>query len=119
MPFGLTNAPVTFMSLMQTILHPLLDVCVIVYIDDILIYSKNTEDHFHHLEQVLELLRKNQLYGKLSKCAFLKTEVNFLGHVISANGIAVEPVKIEAIQTWPTPTSLVNLQSFLGLANFY
>jgi RNase H-like domain found in reverse transcriptase/Integrase zinc binding domain/Reverse transcriptase (RNA-dependent DNA polymerase) len=119
MPFGLTNAPATFMGLMQTILHPLLDVCVIVYIDDILIYSKNSEDHLHHLEQVLELLRKNQLYGKLSKCDFFKSQVDFLGHVVSANGIAVEPVKIDAIQAWPTPTSLLNLMSFLGLANFY
>ena len=117
--FGLTNAPATFMALMHTVLHPLLDVCVIVYLDDILIYSKDPAEHLQHLEQVLKLLCENQLYGKLSKCDFFQSQVNFLGHIISADGIAVEPIKIEAIQSWPTPTSLLDVQSFLGLANFY
>src|ERR1035438_2926025 len=107
------------MALMHTVLHPLLDVCVIVYLDDILIYSKDPSEHLQYLEQVLELLCENQLYGKLSKCDFSQSQVNFLGCIISADGIAVEPIKIEAIQSWPTPTSLLNVQSFLGLANFY
>ena len=82
LPFGLTNAPATFMALMHTVLHPLLDVCVIVYLDDILIYSKDPSEHLQHLEQVLELLRENQLYGKLSKCDFSQSQVNFLGYII-------------------------------------
>ena len=119
LPFGLTNAPATFMALMHTVLHPLLDICVIVYIDVILIYLKSPTEYFQHLEQVLKIFHQNQLYGKLSKGKFFKTEVNFLGHVVSANGIAVKPVNIEAIQAWPTPSSLIQVQSFLGLANFY
>src|ERR1035438_6474655 len=107
------------MALMHTVLHPLLDVCVIVYLDDILFYSKDPSEYLQHLEQVLHLLRENQLYGKLSKCDFSQPQVNFLSHIISADGIAVEPVKIEAIQSWPTPTSLLNVQSFLGLAHLY
>ena len=107
------------MALMHTVFHPLLDVCVIVYLDDILIYSKDPSEHLQHLEQVLKLLRENQLYGKLSKCDFFQSHVNFLGHIVSDDGIAVEPIKIEAIQSWPTPISLINVQSFLGLANFY
>ena len=97
LPFGLTNAPATFMALMHMIFHPLLDVCVIVYLDDILIYLKDPSEHLQHLEQVLKLLRENQLYGKLSKWDFSQSQVNFLGNVISADSIAVEPIKIEAI----------------------
>ena len=119
LPFGLTNAPVTFMALMHTVFHPLLDVCVIVYLDDILIYSKNPSEHLQHLKQVLKLLCEHKLYGKLSKCSFFESQVDFLDHIISADGIAVEPIKIEAIQSWPTPTLLMNVQSFLSLANFY
>ena len=117
--FSLTNAPATFMALMHTIFHPLLDVCVIVYLNDILIYSKDPTEHLQHLEQVLKLLCEHQLYGKLSKCDFSQSQVNFLGHIISADSIPVELIKVEAIQSWPKPTSLLNVQSFLGLTNFY
>src|SRR4051812_18327018 len=119
MPFGLTNAPATFQALVQDILRPLLDKCVIVYIDDILVYSKNDADHQEHLRQVLALLRKHQLYGKTTKCEFFKTTVEYLGHVISAQGIATNPKKVETIKAWPAPTNLKELQSFLGMCNYY
>src|SRR3954470_2239142 len=119
MPFGLTNAPATFQALVQDILRPLLDKCVIVYIDDILVYSKNDANHQEHLRQVLALLRKHQLYGKTTKCEFFKTAVEYLGHVISAQGIATDPKKVETIKAWPAPTNLKELQSFLSMCNYY
>src|SRR3954468_19781935 len=87
MPFGLTNAPATFQALVQDVLRPLLDRCVIVYIDDILIYSQDEQEHAEHLRQVLRLLRQHQLYGKISKCEFFKKSVEYLGHIISSDGI--------------------------------
>ena len=119
MPFGLTNAPATFQALVQDVLRPLLDISVIVYIDDILIYSQNDQDHAHHVRQVLELLRQHKLYGTMAKCEFFKDSVEYLGHVISAQGIATDPKKVEAIREWPTPANLKELQSFLGLCNYY
>src|SRR3954462_4413005 len=119
MPFGLTNAPTTFQALVQDILCPLLDKCIIVYIDDILVYSKNDTDHQEHLRQVLALLRKHQLYGKTTKCEFFKTTVEYLGHVISVQGITTDPKKVETIKAWPAPTNLKELQSFLGMCNYY
>ena len=86
------------MTLMNKIFQALLDKCVIIYLDDILVYSKNTEEHLQHLEQVFQILRKHQLYAKITKCDFLKKQVEFLGHVVSDKGLAVEPHKIEAIQ---------------------
>src|SRR5919107_959472 len=109
MPFGLTNAPATFQALMQDIFRPLLDKCVIVYLDDILIFSQNETDHKQHIEQVFEILRKNQLYSRTSKCEFFETSVEYLGHVISAEGIATDPKKVEAIKNWPAPTNLKEL----------
>jgi RNase H-like domain found in reverse transcriptase/Reverse transcriptase (RNA-dependent DNA polymerase)/Integrase zinc binding domain/Chromo (CHRromatin Organisation MOdifier) domain/gag-polyprotein putative aspartyl protease len=119
MPFGLTNAPATFMTIMNNILHPLLDKCVIVYIDDILIYSKNEEEHEKHLRQVLTLLRENKLYGKLSKCEFFKESVEFLGHVVSSKGVETEAKKVQTIKDWPKPENVKELMSFLGLCNYY
>jgi Reverse transcriptase (RNA-dependent DNA polymerase)/RNase H-like domain found in reverse transcriptase len=119
MPFGLTNAPATFQALVQDILRPLLDKSVIVYIDDILIYSKNEEEHQRHIRQVLEILRKHQLYGKINKCEFFKNSVEYLGHIISATGIATDPKKVDTIKDWPEPRNLKELQSFLGLCNYY
>jgi len=97
MPFGLTNAPATFQALVQDVLRPFLDKFVIVYIDDILIYSQNDQEHQEHLRQVLELLRQHKLYGKVTKCEFFKESVEYLGHIISAKGIATDPKKINSI----------------------
>ena len=119
MPFGLTNAPATFMTLMNDVMGPLLDKCVIVYLDDILIFSQNEQEHEKHLRQVLELLRQHKLYGKASKCEFFKESIEFLGHVISAEGIAVDPNKIQVIKEWPTPRHVKDIQAFLGLCNYY
>ena len=98
MPFGLTNAPATFQRLVNDIFRPLLDECVVVYLDDILIYSINLESHHRHLQQVFDILWREQLYCKKSKCEFLKTSVEYLGHVISDQGIQVNPKKVESIQ---------------------
>ncbi|KAD5802972.1 hypothetical protein E3N88_14332 [Mikania micrantha] len=103
MPFGLTNAPAVFMDLMNRVCKPYLDKFVIVFIDDILIYSRTREDHEQHLKLVLELLGKEKLYAKFSKCAFWLQEVHFLGHVVNANGIHVDHSKIEAIKNWEAP----------------
>ncbi|GKA01932.1 putative reverse transcriptase domain-containing protein [Tanacetum coccineum] len=115
----LTNAPVVFMDLMNRVCKPYLDKFVIVFIDDILIYSKTKEDHEVHLGLVLELLRKEKLYAKFSKCEFWLQEVHFLGHVVNQNGIHVDPSKIEAVKNWKTPTTPSEIRSFLGLAGYY
>jgi hypothetical protein len=119
MPFGLTNAPATFQSLVQDILRPHLDAFVIVYIDDILIYSQNEAEHMQHVRKVLELLRQHKMYGKISKCEFFKEAVEYLGHIISSKGISTDPKKITTIQDWPQPKNIKELQSFLGLCNYY
>lgn len=119
MPFGLTNAPTTFMDLMNRIFQPYLDQFVVVFIDDILVYSKSEKDHEQHLQIVLQILREKQLYGKLSKCEFWLSEVVFLGHVVSADGIRVDPKKIEAVIQWKVPKNVSEVRSFLGLAGYY
>jgi hypothetical protein len=119
MPFGLTNAPAIFMDLMHRIFRPHLDKFVIVFIDDILIYSKSKAEHEVHLRIVLELLNKEQLYAKFSKCEFWLSEVQFLGHIINSKGIHVDPIKIEAVRNWPPPTTPTEIRSFLGLAGYY
>ncbi|GJU99121.1 putative reverse transcriptase domain-containing protein [Tanacetum coccineum] len=116
MPFGLTNAPTVFMDLMNRVCKPYLDKFVIVFIDDILIYSKTKEDHEVHLRLVLELLRKEKLYAKFSKCEFWLQEVHFLGHVVNQSGIHMDPSKIEAVKNWKAPTTSSEIRSFLGLA---
>ncbi|GJY21202.1 putative reverse transcriptase domain-containing protein [Tanacetum coccineum] len=103
MPFGLTNAPVVFMDLMNRVCKPYLDKFVIVFIDDILIYSKNKKEHEEHLKAVLELLKKEKLYAKFSKCEFWIPKVQFLGHVIDSQGIHVDPAQIESIKDWESP----------------
>ncbi|WVZ49086.1 hypothetical protein U9M48_000467 [Paspalum notatum var. saurae] len=119
MAFGLSGAPATFQCAMNTTLQPLLRKCVLVFFDDILVYSKSLEDHLVHLRQVLELLHKDQWKVKLSKCSFLQNSISYLGHVISQGGVATDPAKIEAIMSWPTPTNIKDLRSFLGLAGYY
>ena len=119
MPFGLTNAPATFMALMNKVFHEFLDKFVIVFIDDILIYSKSEEEHAEHLRMVLNLLREKELYGKFSKCAFWLKEVLFLGHLISGKGLEVDPRKIEAVVKWEPPLNVSELRSFLGMAGYY
>ncbi|KAJ9553882.1 LOW QUALITY PROTEIN: hypothetical protein OSB04_017927 [Centaurea solstitialis] len=103
MPFGLTNAPAAFMDLMNRVCRPMLDRSVIVFIDDILIYSKSKEEHVEHLREVLKVLRKEKLYAKFSKCDFWLQEVQFLGHLVNREGIKVDPAKVEAVMKWETP----------------
>jgi hypothetical protein len=119
LPFGLTNAPATFMHLMQTIFRPFLDDFVIVFLDDILIYSKTLEEHKKHIEQVLELLRQNKLYAKKSKCEFFKRSIEFLGHTLSGSGKGMQEDKVKAIREWPVPKNASEIRSFLGLAGWY
>ena len=119
MPFGLTNAPAVFMDLMNQLFRPYLDTFVVIFIDDILIYSPSEEAHAEHLRIVLSILRKNKLYAKFSKCEFWLSEVRFLGHVVSAKGISVDPSKIESVKGWARPTTVTEIRSFLGLAGYY
>ena len=119
MPFGLTIAPAAFIDLMNRVFQPYLDRFVIVFIDDILVYSGSSEEHLEHLKIVLQTLRERQLYAKLSKCKFWLDKVAFLGHVISAEGVSVDPQKIEAVVNWKPPKNVSEVGSFLGLAGYY
>ena len=119
MPFGLTNAPAAFMDLMHKVFQPYLDQFVVVFVDDILIYFQSEWEHEDHLRIVLQLLRDHQLYAKFSKCEFLLTKVRFLGHMVSASGVSVNPEKIEAVMSWERPKSVFEIRSFLGLAGYY
>jgi hypothetical protein len=106
LPFGLTNAPGVFMSLMNGVFREYLDKFIQVFIDDILIYSRTMEEHDEHLRLVLQCLREHKLYGKLSKCSFYQSKIHYLGHVISDEGIVMDPTKVEAIMEWPAPTNV-------------
>ncbi|KAH0661922.1 hypothetical protein KY284_026853 [Solanum tuberosum] len=119
MSFGLTNVLATFMDLMNRVFKPYLDMFVIVFINDILIYSRNKEDHASHLRMVLQTLKDRELYAKFSKCEFWLMSVAFLGHIVSGDGIKVDTLKIEAVQNWTRPTSPTDIRSLLGLADYY
>ncbi|GJT47142.1 reverse transcriptase domain-containing protein [Tanacetum coccineum] len=119
MPFGLTNAPAVLMDLMNRVCKPYLDKFVIVFIDDILIYSKTKEDHENHLRLMLDLIRKEKLYAKFSKCEFWLQEVHFLRHLVNHEGIHMDPSKIKAMKSWKAPTTPSEVRSFLGLAGYY
>ena len=117
--FGLTNAPISFMHLMNSVLRPYLDSFVIVFIDDILVYSHSQEEHAVHLRVVLQRLREEKLYAKFSKCEFWLSSVAILGHVVSSEGIQVDPKKIEAVQSWPRSSLAIEIRSVLCLAGYY
>jgi hypothetical protein len=119
MSFGLTNAPAYFMYLMNSVFMRELDKFVVVFIDDILIYSKNQEDHARHLHIILQRLREHHLYAKFSKHEFLLDTVKFFGHTISSDGISVDPSKVQEVMDWKLPTSVHQIRSFLGLAGYY
>nr|GEU98354.1 hypothetical protein [Tanacetum cinerariifolium] len=119
MPFRLTNVPAVFMDLMNRVCNPYLDKFVIVFIDDILVYSKDKEEHGEHLKIILELLKKERLYAKFSKCDFWLDSVQFLGHVIDRSGVHVDPAKIKAIKNWAAPTTPMEVRQFLRLAGYY
>lgn len=119
MPFGLTNAPATLQSLMNEIFTEHIRDFILVFFDDILVYSWSREDHLIHLQQVLEILRTNQLKAKLSKCVFDVQEVEYLGHIISRQGVATSPKKIQDIQNWSIPQIVTQLRSFLGITGYY
>jgi hypothetical protein len=119
MTFGLTNALTYFMYLMDKVFIEYLDKFAMLFIDDILIYSRSEERHEEHLRLVLQKLREHRLYAKLSKCEFWMNQVAFLGHVISKEGISVDPRKVHDVLSWNAPMSVSDIQSFLGLARYY
>jgi hypothetical protein len=119
MSFGLTNVPTYFMYLMNSVFMPELDKFVVVFIDDILVYSKNEAEDGKHLHTVLQRLREHCLYAKLAKCDFWLKEIKFLGHTISEGGIAIDPDKVHEVMNWKPPTTVHQIRSFLGLAEYY
>src|SRR6202167_5723080 len=119
MPFRLTNSPVAFQRFMNNIFADMLNVCVIVYLNDILIYSDNTELHRKHVHEVLQRLRQNGLYAGVNKCTFHANTVEYLGYILSPTGLSMDPAKVQTVQDWPEPCKVKDVQSFLGFANFY
>jgi len=119
MAFGLTGAPATFLKAMNITLGPLLRKCVLVFFDDILIFSRILEEHIEHVRLVLELLQRGRWQVNFSKCVFAQQQLRYLGHLISEQGVATDPDKVQAVLHWPTPSSVKELRSFLGLAGYY
>ena len=119
MPMGVTNAPGTFMALMNQVFSPFLDKFVVVFLDDILVYSKSEEEHEEHLRIVLQTLRKEKFYAKKSKCEFRLKSIAFLGHVVSEEGVAVDPRKVQAVKDLSVLTTVKEIKSFIGMAGYY
>ncbi|MBW0584822.1 hypothetical protein O181_124537 [Austropuccinia psidii MF-1] len=119
MPFGLTNAPASFQNLVNDIFRDLLDVYIVVYLDDIMVFSKSEEEHVTHVSNFLSRLRANNLFAKASKCLFYVSSVEYLGYVVSSEGRKMDQAKVQQILNWPPPRNLKALQSFLGFTNFY
>jgi hypothetical protein len=119
MPFGVTNAPGVFIEYMNGIFHPFLDHFVVMFIDDIMVYSKSEEEHAEHLRVVLRVLKEKKLFAKLSKCEFWLREVSFLGHMISKGCISVDPSKVDAVLQWESSKSVFKIKIFLGLVGYY
>lgn len=119
MPYGVTGGPATFQTIMNVILASLLRKCVVVFVDDILIYSKTWEDHLLHVKEVLTILLQHQFHIKLSKCAFAKQQLTYLGHTVSPAGVSTDPSKITIIKDWPQPQNIKDLRSFLGMVGYY
>ena len=119
MPFGLKNAPATFVRLMDEVFHDFLDKFLIVYLDDIVVYSNNLNEHLHHLDCIFKRLREHKLYAKLEKCQFMQKQIKFLGHLVSSEGVRVNPEKVQAIVDWLVPTSVKDVRSFLGISGYY
>jgi hypothetical protein len=119
MSFGLTNAPTYFMTMMNKVFMEYLDKFVVVFIDDIVIYSKDDKEHEQHLRLIMEKLREHKLYAKFSKCEFWLNKVGFLGHIVSTEGVAVDPSKVASVTEWESPKNVGDIQSFLGLAGYY
>lgn len=119
MPFGMTNSPATFQYFMNDIFQDMVDVCVVIYLDDILVFSNSLEEHRVHVRQVLTRLREHNLHARPEKCSFHTTSVEYLGVIITPEGVSMDPKKVQAILDWPAPRSIRELQSFLGFANFY
>ena len=119
LPFGLANAPAAFMDLMHKVFQPCLDQFVVVFVDDILIYSKSEEEHEGHLRIVIRALRDHQLYAKFSNCECWLAKVRFLGHVVLASGVSMDPEKVEVVMSWERPKLIFEIRSFLGLVGYY
>ena len=119
MPFGLSNAPAQFMDMMNALLKKYLDQFVLVFLDDILIYSASVEEHVEHLRRVLEVLRAERLFAKSSKCELLRNSIEFLGQQISSDGMAPTEAKLKAVRDWSRPQDIRGVRSFLGFANYY